>query len=138
MAADGSRPLDDLDHPKPQVQAPAAAATAAWGPGTSPQGPRRPVWRVTLEGSRERAWRGDTYLVDPFERQRLADGRGVPRREALAQAVTDRAVQLVMSALDVNAVLDRVDLNALLDQVDLNALLDQVDLDRWACPDRPQ
>jgi len=83
-----------------------------------------------LRGSPERAWRGDTYLVDPFERQRLADGRVVPRREALAQAVTDRAVELVMSALDVNAVLDRVDLNAVLDQVDLNAVLDRVDLDR--------
>ena len=41
------------------------------------------------------------------------------RREALAQAVTDRAVDLVVSALDVNALLDEVDLNAVLDnQVD--------------------
>ena len=68
--------------------------------------------------------------MDPFERQRLADGRVVPRREALAQAVTDRAVELVMSALDVNALLSRVDLNALLAQVDLNQVLDRVDISR--------
>jgi len=54
----------------------------------------------------------------------------VTRREALAQAVTDRAVELVMSALDVNALLDRVDLNAVLDQVDINRVLDRIDLDR--------
>ena len=68
--------------------------------------------------------------MDPFERQRLADGRVVPRREALAQAVTDRAVELVMSAVDVNALLDRVDLNALLDQIDINQLLDRIDISR--------
>ena len=66
--------------------------------------------------------------MDPFERQRLADGRVVTRREALAQAVTDRAVELVVSAVDVNALLGRVDLNALLDQVDINALLDRIDI----------
>jgi hypothetical protein len=71
----------------------------------------------------------DTDLVDPFERQRLADGRLVTRREALAQAVTERAVDLVMSAVDVNTLLDRVDLDAVLDQVDINRLLGRVDLD---------
>ena len=68
--------------------------------------------------------------MDPFERQRLADGRLVTRREALAQAVTERAVDLVMSAVDVNALLDRVDLNAVLDQVDIDRVLDRIDLDR--------
>ena len=68
--------------------------------------------------------------MDPFERQRLADGRAGPRREALAQAVTDRAVELVMSAVDLNALLGRVDLNALLAQVDINQLLDRVDISR--------
>ena len=58
------------------------------------------------------------------------DGRLVTRREALAQAVTERAVELVMSALDVNALLDRVDLNAVLDQVDIDPVLDRIDLDR--------
>ena len=54
--------------------------------------------------------------------------RLVPRGEALAQTVAERAVELVVSALDVNALLDEVDLNALLDEVDLNALLDRIDL----------
>ena len=58
------------------------------------------------------------------------DGRLVTRREALAQAVTERAVELVMSALDVNALLDRVDLNAVLDQLDIDPVLDRIDLDR--------
>jgi hypothetical protein len=73
---------------------------------------------------------GDTDLVDPFERQRSADGRLVTRREALAQAVTERAVELVMSAVDINGLLDRVDLNAVLDQVDIDRVLDRIDLDR--------
>jgi hypothetical protein len=48
--------------------------------------------------------------------------------EALAQAVAQRAVEIVVSALDVNALLDRVDLNAVLDQVDIGQLLDRIDL----------
>jgi hypothetical protein len=70
----------------------------------------------------------DTDLVGPFERQLLADGRLATRREALAQAVIERAVELVMSAVDVNALLDQVDLNAVLDQVDLDRLLARIDL----------
>jgi hypothetical protein len=66
--------------------------------------------------------------VDPFERRLSIDGRLVTRREALAQAVTERAVELVMSALDVNALLDQVDLNAVLDQVDIDRLLERMDL----------
>jgi hypothetical protein len=58
----------------------------------------------------------------------LADGRLVRRREALAQAVTDRAVEFVMSALDVNALLDWVDLNAVLDRIDLDRLVGRMDL----------
>ncbi len=54
----------------------------------------------------------------------------VPRPEAWAQAVTERAIDLVGSALDVNALLDQVDLNAVLDQVDIDQLLDRIDLDR--------
>ena len=56
------------------------------------------------------------------------DSRVVTRREALVQAVTERAVDLVVSSLDVNALLDEVDLNAVLDQVDINRLLDRIDL----------
>jgi hypothetical protein len=74
--------------------------------------------------------RGDTDLVDPFERRYSADGRLVTRREAVAQAVTERALDLVVSALDVNALLDQVDLNAVLDQVDIDRVLDRIDLDR--------
>jgi uncharacterized RDD family membrane protein YckC len=66
--------------------------------------------------------------VDSFQRRRPAEGRLVPRREILAQAVADRAVELVVSAVDMNAVLDRVDLNAVLDRIDLNRLLERVDL----------
>jgi CxxC motif-containing protein len=72
--------------------------------------------------------RSDTDLVDPFERRLSIDGRLVPRREALAQAAIERAVDLVMSALDVNALLDEVDLNAVLDQVDIDRLLERIDL----------
>ena len=68
--------------------------------------------------------------MDPFERRLSIDGRLVTRREALAQAVTERAVELVMSALDVNALLDQVDLNAVLDQLDIDRVLDRIDLDR--------
>jgi uncharacterized RDD family membrane protein YckC len=54
--------------------------------------------------------------------------RLVPRREILAQAVADRAVELVVSALDVDALLDQVDLNAVLDRIDLDRLLERMDL----------
>jgi hypothetical protein len=68
--------------------------------------------------------------VDPFARGRSAGGRLGLRVEALAQAAADRAVELVVSALDVNALLDRVDLNAVPDRVDINQLLDRVNMDR--------
>jgi len=60
----------------------------------------------------------------------LPEVRPVPRSEAWAQAVAERAVELVVSAVNVNAVLDQVDLNAVLDQVDINRVLDRIDLDR--------
>ena len=47
-----------------------------------------------------------------------------------AKAAAERAVELVVSALDVNALLDLVDLNAVLDQVDINQVLDRIDLNR--------
>ena len=56
------------------------------------------------------------------------DGRLVSRSEALTQAVAERAVQLVVSALDVDALLDEVDLNAVLDRIDLNELLGRLDM----------
>ena len=66
--------------------------------------------------------------MDSSERRRLAEGRLVPRSEAWAQAAAERAVELVVSALDVNTVLDQVDLNAVLDQVGIDWLLDRIDL----------
>ncbi len=56
------------------------------------------------------------------------NGRVVTRTEALAQAVTERAVELVVSSLDVNALLDQVDMNALLDRIDINQVLDRINL----------
>jgi uncharacterized RDD family membrane protein YckC len=44
--------------------------------------------------------------------------------------VAERVVDLVVSALDVNALLDRVDVDALLDRTDVDRLLDRVDVDR--------
>ena len=68
--------------------------------------------------------------MDPVERRRLAQARLVPRSEAWAQAAIERAAELVVSALDVNALLDQVDLDAVLDQVDIGRVLDRIDLDR--------
>jgi hypothetical protein len=68
--------------------------------------------------------------MDPLAPRRPVNGRLGERVEALAQAAAERAVELVVSALDVNGLLDQVDLNAVLDQVDLNAVLDQVDIER--------
>ena len=61
--------------------------------------------------------------MDSFERRRLAEVRPVPRSEAWAQAVAERAVELVVSAVDVNAVLAQVDLNAVLDLRGAKSLL---------------
>lgn len=58
------------------------------------------------------------------------DGRLVPRAEALAQAIAERALEIVIAALDMNALLDRVDMNRVLDQLDIERVLDRIDLDR--------
>jgi len=68
--------------------------------------------------------------VDRFDRPRPIEGRLVPRAEALAQAVAERALEIVVAALDMNALLDRVDMNRALDQVDIERVLDRIDLDR--------
>ena len=60
----------------------------------------------------------------------MAESRLIPRSERWAQTATERVVELVVSALDVNELLAEVDVNAVLDQVDLDRLLEQVDLDR--------
>ena len=70
--------------------------------------------------------------MDPFEQRRLVESRLVPRAETradiLAQAVAERAIDLVISALDVNELLEQVDLNAVLGRIDLNRLLERLDL----------
>lgn len=68
--------------------------------------------------------------MDSSERRLLAGSRPIPRSELLAQAAAERVVELVVSALDVNAVLDQVDLNAVLDQIDIDRVLDRIDLNR--------
>ena len=93
-------------------------------PGRRTRGP------LTREGWSWPAVRSDTYLMDPFERRRSVESRLVPRREALAQAVAERAVELVIAALDMNALLDLVDLNAVLDKLDIDRVLERIDLDR--------
>ena len=65
-------------------------------------------------------------VVNPRDRLRPA-GRRNPV-EAIAQQVTERVVDLLVSALDVNELAARIDLNALLDRVDINRILKQVDL----------
>jgi len=49
--------------------------------------------------------------------------------EALAQEATERVVDLVLNALDVNELAARIDLNALLSRVDVDAILKKVDVD---------
>jgi len=66
--------------------------------------------------------------VDPIERLRTAGKRVGDPLESMAQHVAERAVDLVLNAVDLNEVMQRVDLNALLARVDMNALLSQVDL----------
>jgi hypothetical protein len=63
---------------------------------------------------RDRLWSVGRRMTDPAE--------------TLAQQVTERVVDLVVSALDVDKLAASIDLNALLARVDLNALLDQVDV----------
>ena len=49
--------------------------------------------------------------------------------EVLAQEATERVVELVVNALDVNELAARIDLNALLSRVDVDAILKKVDVD---------
>jgi hypothetical protein len=75
--------------------------------------------------------------MEPLEKLRSAGKRVTDPLEATAQRVAERAIDLVIHAVDINeivaqidlnAVLDRVDVSALLGRVDLNALLEQVDI----------
>jgi hypothetical protein len=64
--------------------------------------------------------------VNPRDRL-LSAGRRNPV-EALAQQVTERVVDLLVGALDVNELVARVDLNAILARVDVDEVLKKVDL----------
>jgi hypothetical protein len=79
--------------------------------------------------------------VNPRDRLTSAGKRWTDPAEALAQQVTERIVDLVVGALDVNelaarvdvnAILSRIDIDALLQKIDLNALLSQVDVNGLA------
>ncbi len=63
-------------------------------------------------------------------RDRLASAgkRWTDPAEALAQQVTERVVDLVVGALDVNELAARVDVNAILSRVDIDAVLRKIDL----------
>jgi hypothetical protein len=86
-------------------------------------------------------------VVDPRDRLRIAGKRLTDPAEAMAQRVAERAIDLVVEVLDLNAlvlqldlnavlarvnlndVLARIDVKTLLDQVDVNDLMSRVDLD---------
>jgi hypothetical protein len=70
-------------------------------------------------------------IVGPNERVRSsASRRFAGQMESVVQGVTQRAIELVVEALDVNALLARMDLNAVLVRVELNGLLGRVDINR--------
>jgi hypothetical protein len=79
-----------------------------------------------VDDSADRAAGNTKTVVNPRDRLRPA-GRRNPV-EAIAQQVTERVVDLLVSALDVNELAARIDLNALLDRVDIDAVLKKVDL----------
>jgi hypothetical protein len=67
--------------------------------------------------------------VNPRDRLRAVSRRVTDPAEVLAQEATERVVDLVVNALDVNELAARIDLNALLGRVDVDAILKRVDVD---------
>jgi hypothetical protein len=67
--------------------------------------------------------------VIPRDRLRSVGRRMTDPAEVLAQQVTERVVDLLVSALDVNELAARIDPNALIGRIDVDAILQQVDLD---------
>ena len=68
-------------------------------------------------------------VVNTRHRLLLSAGKRVTDpAEALAQQVTERVLDLVIDALDVNELVARVDVNALVGRVDVNALVGRVDV----------
>jgi hypothetical protein len=85
--------------------------------------------RITAKDSR-RPGAAILNHVDPLDRLRQAGRHMTDPFEALAQRVAERVLDLIVSALDVNALVQRVDVNALVGRVDVNALLDRVDVNK--------
>ena len=67
--------------------------------------------------------------MNPRDRLRAVGKRVTDPAETLAQEVTERVIDLVVNALDVNELASRIDLNALVGRVDLDAILKKVDVD---------
>ena len=57
-----------------------------------------------------------TGCVDPLAPLRTMGGRLAPPTEALAQAIAERVIGLVVGALDLNELLAEIDLNAVLER----------------------
>lgn len=49
--------------------------------------------------------------------------------EALAQAVAERVVKLVVDAIDLDALIDRVDVDRIVERVDVNRIVERVDVE---------
>jgi hypothetical protein len=73
-----------------------------------------------------------TAAVTPLDRLRTAGKRITDPVESLAQGVAERAVDLIVHAVDVNALLQRVDMNALLHRIDIDEFLKKVDVQALA------
>jgi hypothetical protein len=52
------------------------------------------------------------------------------RMEALAQAIAERIVNLVVDAIDLDALIDRVDVDKIVDRVDVDKIVARVDVDK--------
>jgi hypothetical protein len=66
--------------------------------------------------------------MDPRDRLRSVGKRMTDPVEPIAQRIAERAIDLVVNALDINALVARINLNAVLDHVDVNKVLAKVDL----------
>ena len=91
-----------------------------FGDWASPRSPR--------QSEAESRCSGILTKVNPRDRLRSVGRRVADPAEELAQQVTERVVDLVVSALDINDLVARVDLNALLSRIDINALLARADI----------
>src|SRR5215472_14026975 len=70
----------------------------------------------------------DTDCVNPRDRLRAVGRRVTDPAEELAQQVTERVVELVVNALDVNELAARIDVNDVVQRIDMDALIEKTDL----------